>query len=588
MRFKILIILLLLSSASLALDINPKAVESLQLKIAQSGTMDIIGSISSMNLTMYIPQEGIESISVEAGSWTFIRDEFDNRLLLLKWDNPSGRVHYRVETVVKSNAKHLYSSDYSKGIGNDFLYLKETNSIVFNNDIRKLAYPFELSLEKAASLTILVNEIIEYDESLRRERKPSDWVLANKRGVCVEFSNLLTAILRVNGIPTRYVSGYSYSDIDKKFTGHAWVEVLLDDGSWVAFDPTWHEGGYLDATHIKLASLLDSNQTEVLSYKGSGEIKWGKNEDDFQIIDYQSRNITSISLESRDFSVNEHGFLKADINSDECLISTVRVSSCVDDDGKKLFNIYDNERKFFFCEEKELYWVFDIAEGPAFYCPVLVYDQVGSKAEYRVKVQGTKELKDIFISGPTTVGINEKFQLESSTDEFLFFSPDFGKSDEKKWTLSINTPGNYMFYLYSNGALAKKDITAKEEKEFSLALVIPSNVTTGSSFLAEITVKNLLRGEKKAVIRVGFDEQLKEDEIIFLPGESKLFTYNFSANEPGLGKLTISVLSDTITSHSTSLLVYKEMSWLDEFLDKIVKFFERLAKWVVDFFSNIL
>jgi transglutaminase-like putative cysteine protease len=590
MRFKIIVIFVLLSSACFASDINPKSVESLQLKITQSGVLNVIGPVSHANLTVYIPQEGIENISVDADSWSIVRDEFGNRILLLEWDNPSGMINYNVETVVKNYAKHLYSRD--SGIGNDPLYLKETDSILFTDDIRKIAYPFEKSLEKAAELTILVNEIVKYDEVLKGERKPSDWVLANKRGVCTEFSNLLTSLLRINSIPARYVVGYSYSDIDKKFTGHAWVEVLLDNGHWVELDPTWLESGYLDATHIRLAGLLDSNQTEVLSYKGNGKIEWEKNEDRFEIINYQSRNITSITLESRDFSTNEHGFLKAVVSADECLISSITASSCVDENGKKLFSIYDDERRFFSCKEKELYWVFNITEDYEYYCPVVVYDQIGAMTEKRISVQETKEMQDIFISGPSTVGINEKFRLEASPEEalsnFLFFSPTLGNSNSKNWELSISRPGKYEFYLYSDGAFAEKDVSVVEENEFSIAVAIPYNITIRSSFTAEIAVNNLLNKEKKAIIKLEFDNQLEEDEVEFLPGEFKLLTYNFSANELGLRKLTISILSDSITSYSSSILVYEKKSWLDEFLSGIARFFEGIVKWVRDSLTSLI
>jgi hypothetical protein len=589
MRFKVLISFLLLASAAFALDANPKSLDYLKLRVIQGGSLDVTGSINVMNLTVYIPQEGVESMDVSADSWRIITDDFGNKVLLLEWEKPRGRIEYMVETVVNSNAKHLYGKYDS--IGNDPSYLRETDTIVFNDDIRELAYPFEKSLEKAAELTILVNEIVEYDEGLAGDKKPSDWVLANKRGVCAEFSNLLTALLRVSSIPTRYVTGYSYSEIDKQFVGHAWVEVLLDNGNWVAFDPTWLEAGYLDATHVKIANLLDGNHTEALSYKGIGSIDWEKNSNEFEVIDHQTRSITSIALDSRDFARNEYGYLKADITAGECQISTIRVSSCVGDKGAKLFDVYDNKRTFFFCEREELYWVFDInAEDNAFYCPVVVYDQMGSRVEKRIKVQGIKYPGDVFISGPDTAGINEQFQLESSVEasdiiaDFLFFSPELGKSSAKEWTLAIDNPGTYVFYLYSDGALAKKHVNVIEEKEFSLDLKIPDNVTSGGSFLAEVTIENLVNSNKQAVIRIEFDGQSEQKSLLFSPKETKKLNYNLSVSDAGLKKLTVSAMSNTIASHSASILVYEETSWLDDLFSGIASFFENIIRAVSELF----
>ncbi len=581
----LLLLLLLLLPASLAADISPKGFEYLKLRVIQSGSMQITGSVSVMNLTVYVPQEGIESMDISADSWRLITDEFGNDILLLEWENPKGLIEYRVDVVVNNNANHVYSKG---AIGNDPLYLKETDTIVFNDEIMKLAYPFEKSLERAAELTIMVNEMVSYDESLAGEKKPSDWVLANRRGVCAEFSNLLTSLLRLNNIPTSYVVGYSYSELDKQFIGHAWVEVLMSNGEWVALDPTWLEAGYMDATHVKIANLPDSNHTEILSYRGSGDIRWIQDEKEFEILDYTRKNITDISLESEDFAGNGYGYLKAGISSNECRIATIKVSSCIGNRGTHLFDIYDNQRNFFFCQSHELYWVFNItAENYAFYCPVVVYDQIGSRAEKSIRVEGTKSLGNLFISGPNTIGINEQFQLQAGidSDEFLFFSPDLGKNTEKEWTLSVDRPGTYNFYLYSDGSLATKQVTVAEEREFSVGLLVPDNVTE-DSFLAEVTIENLLNRNKQAVVRMEFNEQSEQQSLSFLPRQTRQIIYNLSA-DAGLKKLKVLVMSDTITSNSASVLIYKETSWLDDFFGGITSFFMGIAEAIGDLFSSI-
>jgi transglutaminase-like putative cysteine protease len=68
-------------------------------------------------------------------------------------------------------------------------------------------------------------------------------VLAQGRGVCQDFAHIACALLRCAAVPARYVSGY-FSSVDlqpgSSFSGegHAWVEVLVRDGEWWAFDPT--------------------------------------------------------------------------------------------------------------------------------------------------------------------------------------------------------------------------------------------------------------------------------------------------------------------------------------------------------------
>ncbi len=68
-----------------------------------------------------------------------------------------------------------------------------------------------------------------------------DEVLAHRRGVCQDFAHVMLAACRVNGVPSRYVSGYVYPG-DEGLRGdaamHAWIECLLPSGVWCGFDPT--------------------------------------------------------------------------------------------------------------------------------------------------------------------------------------------------------------------------------------------------------------------------------------------------------------------------------------------------------------
>lgn len=64
-----------------------------------------------------------------------------------------------------------------------------------------------------------------------------------RRGVCQDFAHIMLGLLRNQGVPARYVSGYLFhrtSDHDRSVTDstHAWVEALLPDLGWVGFDPT--------------------------------------------------------------------------------------------------------------------------------------------------------------------------------------------------------------------------------------------------------------------------------------------------------------------------------------------------------------
>jgi transglutaminase-like putative cysteine protease len=73
-------------------------------------------------------------------------------------------------------------------------------------------------------------------------------VLAAGAGVCQDFAHLSIAMLRVLGVPARYVSGYFFtvddstgavSETDEvEVETHAWVEAAIPGYGWWAVDPT--------------------------------------------------------------------------------------------------------------------------------------------------------------------------------------------------------------------------------------------------------------------------------------------------------------------------------------------------------------
>ena len=63
-----------------------------------------------------------------------------------------------------------------------------------------------------------------------------------KSGVCQDITHVMLGILRNNGIPARYVSGYLYNGEDSNLVGdsatHAWVEIMVPGIGWLGLDPT--------------------------------------------------------------------------------------------------------------------------------------------------------------------------------------------------------------------------------------------------------------------------------------------------------------------------------------------------------------
>ncbi|MFH1506685.1 MAG: transglutaminase-like domain-containing protein [archaeon] len=125
------------------------------------------------------------------------------------------------------------------------------------------------------NLAVWVEENIEYDlSSITVEAsQKSSWVLENRRGVCDELTSLFISMCRSVGVPAKFVSGISYTNInpeEEEWGPHGWAEVYFPDVGWVPFDVTYKELGYLDATHIKLEESVDA-QGASMHFSANGK-----------------------------------------------------------------------------------------------------------------------------------------------------------------------------------------------------------------------------------------------------------------------------------------------------------------------------
>jgi transglutaminase-like putative cysteine protease len=98
-------------------------------------------------------------------------------------------------------------------------------------------------------------------------------------GVCQDFAHLLLGVVRMRGLPGRYVSGYlvpgSTAVADAKQeeviggqASHAWAEVLVRNNLWVGLDPTL--GKPVGLRHVRIAYGRDYGDVAPVRgvYKG--------------------------------------------------------------------------------------------------------------------------------------------------------------------------------------------------------------------------------------------------------------------------------------------------------------------------------
>jgi len=91
----------------------------------------------------------------------------------------------------------------------------------------------------------------------------SSWVIEHREGVCDELTSLFISMLRSLGIPARFVSGISYTNLDifkNKWGAHGWAEVYFPGYGWIPFDVTYGEYGWVDPTHIVSKTADDAGK----------------------------------------------------------------------------------------------------------------------------------------------------------------------------------------------------------------------------------------------------------------------------------------------------------------------------------------
>ncbi len=197
---------------------------------------------------------------------------------LFEWNQPA-QTNFLIEEKSRLNAKNefLYVQEKVEFPIKDLdpaysEYLAPRDIIDINEEIKQKASELvqgEDDLYSAVfKIASWVEQNVEYNLSTMTSEanQKASWVLDNKKGVCDEITSIFIALCRSLGIPARFVTGISYSNINLQNNGwgpHGWAEVYYPDYGWVPFDVTYKEFGFVDATHIKLKTTLDAKEVSI-------------------------------------------------------------------------------------------------------------------------------------------------------------------------------------------------------------------------------------------------------------------------------------------------------------------------------------
>ncbi len=132
----------------------------------------------------------------------------------------------------------------------------------------------EHPLEELLRLSEYIYQNFEYKKGVTTIETGIDELWKLKAGVCQDFAHLLLYMMRLCGVPCRYVSGYicpGTSEWRGEGATHAWVEAWLPDLGWIGIDPT--NKCLAGERHIRLAvgrNFVDCTPVKG-TYVGSSE-----------------------------------------------------------------------------------------------------------------------------------------------------------------------------------------------------------------------------------------------------------------------------------------------------------------------------
>jgi transglutaminase-like putative cysteine protease len=151
----------------------------------------------------------------------------------------------------------------------DFLRLEPFQELA---QIQKLIDDIRLKnltpLVAAKEFCLYVYENFLYKKGITTVETTIDEIWKIKSGVCQDFAHILLALLRLLGVPARYVSGYicpNKNGMRGEGATHAWVEAYIPFYGWLGLDPT--NNCIANENHVRLA--VGKNFTDCSPVKGT-------------------------------------------------------------------------------------------------------------------------------------------------------------------------------------------------------------------------------------------------------------------------------------------------------------------------------
>ncbi|SEW17807.1 transglutaminaseTgpA domain-containing protein [Natrinema salifodinae] len=196
---------------------------------------------------------------------------------------------YTVESaIVERDPSTLRTAgtDYPDEITMHYLQTPESTSSEFRERTAEITADADNPYETAAAIEAHLRSTKDYSLSVSRPdgNVADGFLLEMDEGYCVYFATTMAQMLREEGVPARYVTGYtSGQQVDddtyvvRGLDAHAWVEVYFPDHGWVRFDPTPGSArsdvhtDRLEEARANGNDAADTDESEDVPIRGEGD-----------------------------------------------------------------------------------------------------------------------------------------------------------------------------------------------------------------------------------------------------------------------------------------------------------------------------
>lgn len=241
----------------------------------------------SMNNIMVYPYQSAEQETLQLD--VLITDKPEVFTYVDYWGNKTGsfnllRPHRElvieskliIRTLTQQNQLpgNCLLKDMEAAIGNDLhlLELARTSPVKAIVQMREYVSKLSNSTKPVSAIVAdtcaFIFKEFTYIKGITTIETTVDEILEKKAGVCQDFAHVMLEMLRMMGVPSRYVSGYicpNKNGMRGEGATHAWVEAFIPGFGWAGIDPT--NNVWVSNHHVKLAVGRDF--TDCTPVKGS-------------------------------------------------------------------------------------------------------------------------------------------------------------------------------------------------------------------------------------------------------------------------------------------------------------------------------